>query len=586
MANITPRREKDAVGEELKGAAKGKAKNVAKKAAKKVAKKVKKQIQDKIAARVVVSASSGPSGCGFILAIIILIILPAVIFASVFGWDSNNGEVPGGVGTSWYDDEAAAMNAAQAALETNAWWSDLGNWFTGNGWGNRGETFRNDLANAADTVKLGEYEEENEDYFSSSNRLVAIVNEALRQGALRGSSTLGQARNMANNAETLEQRRQKIADQNGVPIEQVFVSGTYTLEGGAVIDLIVQRDTSEQNYRNEAVYIIAAASYDRFQSEEDGEDPSTDDFQVSSRKTLEAAFYLSGADSGGLFSYSGGTIWVPKTQELAVQSEERVEGTGEYEYFWLLPDGGETTNVDDAALDEDGEPIPIFDENGDQKSEEIKETKIYYYQVVEYFVAMKPKTEFETEVHTYCNVPMGDTQQDKDSRQMVTSSAKELLRFYRGSAVYRDIEGDWALPVEAGKWNINSPFGSFEWLRTVPHRGIDLPVPVGTNVYAAGAGTVTAADFMTGYGLVVFIDHGNGVETRYAHLSEIWVSVGDEATTATGLGLSGNTGDSSGPHLHFELRVDGEPQDPLEYGELGTVIRDGVTSVAPVFVRD
>jgi murein DD-endopeptidase MepM/ murein hydrolase activator NlpD len=94
------------------------------------------------------------------------------------------------------------------------------------------------------------------------------------------------------------------------------------------------------------------------------------------------------------------------------------------------------------------------------------------------------------------------------------------------------------------------------------HAGIDIGASEGTPVGAAGAGEVTMAGWNGGYGNCVMIDHGNGLESLYGHLSAIMVSVGDLVTQLQTIGLVGSTGDSTGPHLHFELRQDGTPIDP------------------------
>ena len=96
------------------------------------------------------------------------------------------------------------------------------------------------------------------------------------------------------------------------------------------------------------------------------------------------------------------------------------------------------------------------------------------------------------------------------------------------------------------------------------HSGIDLLARAGTPVRAAGAGTVTFAGWDSGgYGNLVVIDHGNGVSSWYAHLSRLDVTSGAAVATATQVGLVGATGDASGPHLHFEVRVRDAVTDPL-----------------------
>lgn len=94
------------------------------------------------------------------------------------------------------------------------------------------------------------------------------------------------------------------------------------------------------------------------------------------------------------------------------------------------------------------------------------------------------------------------------------------------------------------------------------HPGIDFRARSGTEVRSTGAGTVTHAGWAGGYGNMVEVDHGNGVTTRYGHLSSIAVGEGDHVTAGEVLGRSGSTGRSTGPHLHYEVRLDDHPIDP------------------------
>lgn len=97
------------------------------------------------------------------------------------------------------------------------------------------------------------------------------------------------------------------------------------------------------------------------------------------------------------------------------------------------------------------------------------------------------------------------------------------------------------------------------------HKGIDWAVPIGTSVRASSSGTVTYAGWSNGYGYNVVISHPDGKQTRYAHLSSIVVSYGEKVTQGQKIALSGNSGNSTGPHLHFEILVDGTQVNPLNY---------------------
>ena len=120
-----------------------------------------------------------------------------------------------------------------------------------------------------------------------------------------------------------------------------------------------------------------------------------------------------------------------------------------------------------------------------------------------------------------------------------------------------------------GEWEVNSPFGArFDPLNDSAgvHEGADLGgLPIGTPIYATGEGRVTLASSYDRYGLTVDVDHGNGFMTRYAHLSQIKVHVGQKVDRETIVGLLGNTGRTTGAHLHYEVRIDDDPRNPLPY---------------------
>lgn len=102
------------------------------------------------------------------------------------------------------------------------------------------------------------------------------------------------------------------------------------------------------------------------------------------------------------------------------------------------------------------------------------------------------------------------------------------------------------------------------------HTGIDFRAASGTPARATAGGTVIAADYTGGYGNMVEIDHGNGVTTRYGHLSRIDVTIGQVVAKGTVVGQTGSTGRSTGPHLHYEVRVDGAPIDPITFLNAGS----------------
>jgi murein DD-endopeptidase MepM/ murein hydrolase activator NlpD len=128
-----------------------------------------------------------------------------------------------------------------------------------------------------------------------------------------------------------------------------------------------------------------------------------------------------------------------------------------------------------------------------------------------------------------------------------------------------------AAEAAANPWTApsNARITSFFGMRNGSlHGGTDFGNFEGEEIWSVGAGTIAYIGFEAGgYGNVVYVDHGNGIETRYAHASEILVSVGDEVDKGQAIMLAGSTGRSTGPHLHFEVLIDGEKVDSLAWLE-------------------
>jgi murein DD-endopeptidase MepM/ murein hydrolase activator NlpD len=149
-----------------------------------------------------------------------------------------------------------------------------------------------------------------------------------------------------------------------------------------------------------------------------------------------------------------------------------------------------------------------------------------------------------------------------------------LVRFQRASALPRDgVAGRTTFarlrhvprssPIPLG-WPLLAAVGDRYGRRAARfHAGIDLPAHAGTGVIASAPGKVTWAAARDGWGNLVAIDHGHGVRTMYAHLATTNVKVGQWVAGGTVLGRVGSTGDATGPHLHFEVRVRGAAIDPL-----------------------
>lgn len=157
-------------------------------------------------------------------------------------------------------------------------------------------------------------------------------------------------------------------------------------------------------------------------------------------------------------------------------------------------------------------------------------------------------------------------EQDKNLAAQIDDQKKklhELLSIMEGRSNQRSILPDlW--PLEGGVISsyygsrVNPVSGGGDW-----HPGIDIAAEIGTPVYAAAMGTVERAGWNGGYGQYVRLDHGNGYESAYGHMSGIAVIPGQQVRKGEIIGFVGSTGYSTGPHLHFEVFVDGQNIDPL-----------------------
>ena len=118
------------------------------------------------------------------------------------------------------------------------------------------------------------------------------------------------------------------------------------------------------------------------------------------------------------------------------------------------------------------------------------------------------------------------------------------------------------LPVQG---TISSRYGVSSRIRVSTHTGLDIAATTGTPINVVSDGTVTFAGWSGSYGKLVKIDHGNGVETWYAHTSKMYVTVGEQVSAGETIAAVGSTGNSTGPHLHFEIRINGKTVNPQNY---------------------
>ncbi|MGE1063182.1 peptidoglycan DD-metalloendopeptidase family protein [Megasphaera paucivorans] len=162
---------------------------------------------------------------------------------------------------------------------------------------------------------------------------------------------------------------------------------------------------------------------------------------------------------------------------------------------------------------------------------------------------------------------IGDMLRSRAAARAVAASGSDSSGGGSDSSYYQPVSGSgrFIWPVNGV---ITSPFGYRNhpiFGRQILHSGIDIGVDSGTPVHAADSGVVVEAGWLGGYGYAVVIDHGNGLSTLYGHNSSLNVSAGQSVSQGQVIAYSGSTGNSTGPHVHFEVRANGDPVDPTGY---------------------
>ena len=156
-----------------------------------------------------------------------------------------------------------------------------------------------------------------------------------------------------------------------------------------------------------------------------------------------------------------------------------------------------------------------------------------------------------------------DTKLDKQIKAIVRLRSVIISQFTGDTTIFSSgssLPSIW--PVQG---EISSGFGfrqSPGGIGTIYHEGLDIAASYGDQVKATANGKVTQAGWASGYGYLVEIDHGNGIKTRYGHNSALFVSVGDKVVQGQTISLIGSTGNSTGPHCHYEVRINGDAVNP------------------------
>lgn len=229
-------------------------------------------------------------------------------------------------------------------------------------------------------------------------------------------------------------------------------------------------------------------------------------------------------------------------------------GTTYYKYFSLLENGEEKQYVSDFETAE-----AVVADLKEKSSTNIENISI----VEKYETELKDFTTKEEAVEQLYQEPVVETRVAKTTNgtsKVKASGSVNTSLTTSGQNVTLGI--GLARPVSG---TITSRFGVRSSIRSGAHTGLDIATSTGTPYSAAAAGTVTFAGYKGSYGNLIVITHANGVQTYYGHSSKIYVSVGQNVSQGETIGAVGSTGNSTGPHLHFEVRVNGVAYNPQNY---------------------
>ena len=233
----------------------------------------------------------------------------------------------------------------------------------------------------------------------------------------------------------------------------------------------------------------------------------------------------------------------------------------------------EKTSVEDLGLENGDEKPEIL--SGDEAKEQLLNEETVTVETKE-VVVEGVTVEYETITNESEDLTPGETQIIQQGSDGFALETNEIIK-ENGETISTEIterrilkeavpeiimEGSYALASPLDYTRLTSGFGQ-RWGRQ--HMGVDFGMTEGSSIYAAKSGTVTCAASCGTYGNLVKIDHGGGMETYYAHCSQLFVKEGQQVETGDLIAAVGSTGNSTGPHLHFEVRINGEAKDPLAW---------------------
>ena len=235
-----------------------------------------------------------------------------------------------------------------------------------------------------------------------------------------------------------------------------------------------------------------------------------------------------------------------ETNESQIATEIEDEVVVTYKYYDVAYKNETIQSVD--TIEEAEEIVNEIKENNSEQDVDL--TIIEKYTENEEEVKTSELEVAKTETQTIVAERIAEEQKQKEEEERINSLP--------------DINGI-KLAVTPIEGTITSRYGVSSRIRKSTHTGLDIAATSGTPIKVVAAGTVIAASYDGSYGKLVKVDHGNGVETWYAHTSKMYVKVGEQVEAGDVIAAVGSTGNSTGPHLHLEIRVNGAHVNPQDY---------------------
>lgn len=230
-----------------------------------------------------------------------------------------------------------------------------------------------------------------------------------------------------------------------------------------------------------------------------------------------------------------------------------IEKTNEGEIIEIL--SGDTTTMYKVYAINLNNELKAYVNTWEEAEEIVTQMKDEYSEIVNVEISVTEK--YTNNINDLGVLELADAKTEINSDLRALKSEQERIAGATCNGVYLSVK-----PVSG---TITSRYGAVESVRNHTHAGLDIAAPAGTSIKAAAGGTISYAGWMSGYGNLIIINHENEVQTYYGHCSRLFFTTGENVEAGDVIAAVGSTGNSTGNHLHFEIRVNGQKVNPQKY---------------------